>query len=108
MTAKRLGITLEHASSLPQGLIAHARQLIELNHALKDRLATWGPWTQHLSLANLRPPVATLLVRNAAAATPLRYRQQELLDWLNEQTGERLTRLEITIQVPASQRGSGV
>ena len=88
--------------------MAHARQLIELNHALKDRLTTWGPWAQHLSLANFRPPVATLLVRNAAAATPLRYRQQELLDWLSDHTGEHLTRLEITIQATPKQRGSGV
>ncbi len=78
--------------------MAHARQLLELNRALKDWLDPWGPWAQQLSLANIRPPVATLFVRNAAAATPLRYRQQEVLDWLGEQTGERFTRLEISVQ----------
>ena len=108
MTAKSLGTHLEHAASLPQGLMAHARQLIELNRALKDWLTPWGPWAQHLSLANIRPPVATLIVRSAAAASPLRYRQQELLDWLGEQTGERLTRLEISVQALSGQRGSGV
>lgn len=96
MNAGRLDTHLEHA--LPQDLMAHARHLIELNRALKRWLEPSGPWTHQVSLANFRAPTATLIIASAATATPLRYRQQEILAWLGEQTGERFTRLEISIR----------
>ena len=108
MNAGRLDMHLEHSASLPRGLVAHARQLIELNRALKSWLAPWGAWTQHISLANFRSPSATLFVATAAVATPLRYRQQEILAWLGEQTGERFTRLEVSVRALPGQRSPGV
>lgn len=104
MNADRLATHLEHAASLPQGLVAHARQLIELNRVLKDWLAPWGPWAQTISLANFEAPGMTLIVASAAAATPLRYRQHEILAWLGEQTGDRFTRLEINVRAQPGQR----
>lgn len=98
MNASRLDTHLNHSASLPQGLIAHARQLIELNRALKDWLAPQSAGAQQVKLANFRAPGATLIVSSAALATPLRYRQQEILAWLGEQTGERFTRLQINIR----------
>lgn len=106
MNAGRLDTQLKHSAALPQGLIAHARQLIELNLALQQWLQPWGALAPQIALANYRAPSATLIVSSAAAATPLRYRQQELLAWLGEQTGERFTRLEINIRgQPGRQRG---
>ena len=98
MTAGRLDTHLEHAAGLPAGLVAHARQLIALNHALQNWLAPQGAWAQHISLANFRAPRATLIVSSAAAATPLRYCQQDILTWLGEQTGERFSQLEINVR----------
>jgi len=88
--------------------VAHARQLLELNLALKGWFAPWGAWAQQVSLANFRAPCVTLIAPSAAAATPLRYRQQEILAWLGEQTGERFTRLEINIRAQPGQRGDRV
>lgn len=88
--------------------MAHARHLIELNRILKDWLNPWGAWAQQVSIANFRAPVVTLIVGSAASATPLRYRQQEILAWLGEQTGERFTRLEINIRDRPGQLGRGV
>jgi len=106
VTAGRLDTHLEHSALLPRGLVAHARQLIDLNRALKLWLTPWGPWAQHISLANFQAPGATLILHSAAAATPLRYRQHEILAWLSEQTGERFTRLEISVRTH-SQRNIG-
>jgi len=104
VNAGRLDTHLEHSVALPQGLVAHARQLIQLNQALKGWMAPWGAWSQQVSLANYRAPGATLIVSSAAMATPLRYRQQEILTWLGEQTGERFTRLEINIRAQPGKR----
>lgn len=104
MNATRLGTHLENATLLPRGLVAHARHLAELNLALKEWLAPQGAWTRQVSLANYRAPQATLIVSNAAVATPLRYRQQDILAWLGEQTGERFTRLEINVRALPGQR----
>ncbi len=98
MTAGRLDTHLEHSALLPRGLVAHARQLIELNRALQLWLTPWGAWAKQVSLANFQAPGATLIVHSAAVATPLRYRQHEILAWLGEQTGERFSRLEINIR----------
>ena len=98
MTTGRLDSHLEHAAGLPAGLVAHARLLITLNRALQNWLAPRGAWTKQISLANFRPPRATLIVSSAAAATPLRYCQQDILAWLGEQTGERFSQLEINVR----------
>lgn len=104
MNASRLDTHLENATLLPRGLVAHARHLAELNLALREWLAPQGAWTRQVSLANHRAPQATLIVSNAAVATPLRYRQHDILAWLGEQTGERFTRLEINVRALPGQR----
>lgn len=104
MKAGRLDTHLEHSALLPQGLLAHARRLVELNTALQHWLLPQSSSRPQVSLANFRAPHATLIVSNAAAATPLRYRQQEILAWLEAQTGERFTRLEINIRALPEQR----
>ncbi len=88
--------------------MAHARKLIELNAALHSWLVTPSTTDSNqapqLRLANYRAPQATLIVSNAAVATLLRYRQHEILAWLEAQTGERFTRLEINIRALPGQR----
>lgn len=98
MNAGRLDTHLEHASLLPRGLVAHARHLAALNQALQQWLAPQDAWAEQVRIANYRAPQVTLIIGSAAIATPLRYRQQDLLDWLGEQTGQRFSRLEISIR----------
>jgi len=98
VNAGRLDKHLEHSASLPQGLLAHARRLVALNQAMQAWLAPQGPWAQQVSLANFRAPHVTLIAPSPAVATRLRYCQQEVFLWLNEQTGERFSRLEISIR----------
>lgn len=98
MTAGRLDGYLEHAARLPAGLVAHARAVLALDQALKAWLAPQGPWARQVTLANFRPPHATLIVSSAAAATPLRYQRQQVLDWLGAQTGQRFETLDISIR----------
>ena len=108
MSAKPLGTHLLHSSALPDGLIAHARRLAELDQALALWLAPRGAWARQVKLANVRAPLVTLIVGSAAAATPLRYCQQDILSWLCGQTGERFCRVQINVQALPGQREGGV
>jgi len=108
LSAGRLDTHLKQSSALPRDLLARATRLAELNQALAAWLAPRGPWARQVSLANIRAPQVTLIVGNATAATPLRYCQQDILSWLSEQAGERLSRLQINVQALPGRREGGV
>jgi len=105
---QRLDAHLDHMPSLAPGLMAHARHLAALNTALRAWLAPQGAWAGQVTLANHRGARATLIVPSAATATLLRYRQGEILAWLGRETGDRFTRMDISIRALPGQRSAGV
>lgn len=108
MTTERLHAHLHRSATLHRGLLARAARLAELDRAFRDWLAPLGPWTRHVRLANLEAERVALVAGSAAAVTPLRYRQSEILDWFSAHTGEHCTRLNVTVRSSATTQRSGV
>jgi len=108
MTAERLHAHLHRSSTLGRGLLARAAQLADLDRAFRDWLAPMGPWARHVNLANLDAERVALWSTSAAAMTPLRYRQAEILAWFEAKAEARFTRLNITVRSSGKIRRSGV
>ena len=108
MTAERLHAHLHRSATLHRGLLARAAQLAELDRAFRDWLAPLGPWTRHVRLATLDAERVALVAGSAAAVTPLRYRQTEILGWFAARTGSAFTRMSVTVRSSATTRRSGV
>lgn len=108
MSAERLDAHLLRSAVLRRGLLARAARLADLDRAFRQWLSPLGPWARHVRLANLEGERVALLVTSAAALTPLRYRQSELLDWFSTRTGTSCTRLNITVRSSAKPGRVGV
>lgn len=108
MTAERLHAHLHRSPNLGQGLLARAARLADLDRAFRDWLAPLGPWARHVRLANLATERVALISTSAAAMTPLRYRQAEILAWFEAHAEARFTRLNITVRSSDTSRRRGV
>lgn len=108
MTAERLHAHLHRSANLRAGLLARAARLADLDRAFRDWLAPLGPWARHVRLANLDAERVALLTSSAAAMTPLRYRQADILAWFEAHAGARFTRLNITVRPSVTTRQPGV
>lgn len=108
MSAERLHAHLNRSSSLRHGLLARAARLADLDRAFREWLLPLGPWARHVRLANLDGERVALVTGSAAATTPLRYRQAEVLAWFREHSGEPCTRLNITVRSSATTGRVGV
>lgn len=108
MSAERLHAHLHRSSSLGQGLLARAARLADLDRAFRDWLAPLGPWARHVRLANLDAERVVLWASSAAAVTPLRYRQADILAWFEAHAGAGFNRLNITVRPSATPRRPGV
>lgn len=73
------------AGSVLQKLLAHARQLEALNHALKKCLEP--PLSQHCRIANLTASSLVLHARSPIWATRLRYAVPTVLECLRKSVG---------------------
>lgn len=101
MTGERLDA---HLSALQGGLMARANRLANLDRAFHLWAMHLGPWARHVHVANVEGERVALYSASAAALTPLRYRQQEVLDWFRAQTGLDLRQIKVSVQPPASLR----
>lgn len=108
MSAERLDAHLHRSAVLQRGLLARAARLADLDRAFRQWLSPLGPWARQVRLANLEGERVALMVTSAAALTPLRYRQAELLAWFSERTGTSCTRLNITVRSSATPGRVGV
>ncbi len=96
----RLGAHLIHPDSPVQGLLTQARRL----EAIQKRLRDWArePLASSLRIANEREGTVVIYVDSAAAHTQLRYRRQEMLQFLRDGLDNPSLNLEIKMR-PASQ-----
>jgi hypothetical protein len=102
--AKNVGMHLDNAPSGLRDLLGRARQLAEIDSAVRDWAGT--PLNQHLRVANVRQGALVIYIENAAAYTALRYRQQELLERLRQQCKITISKIEIKT-MPSPQKPSG-
>ena len=91
--ARELGAFLEKPGSSTRTLLARARRLAEIETALRE----WAgkPLALSLSVANMRDGTLVIYTTSAAALTHIRYRQQELIQFLHGRFGLDLHKLEI-------------
>jgi hypothetical protein len=91
--AKNVGAHLDEAPSRVRGLLDRARQLAKIDEAIR----TWAqpPLSDGLRVANLRYGVLVLYIDSAVAYTALRYRQQELIDVLQQTLALTVTKIEM-------------
>lgn len=108
MTAERLDAHLHRSTTLGRGLLARADRLADLDRAFRDWLAPLGPWARHVRLANLDAERVILWTTSAAAVTPLRYRQADILAWFEQHAGAGFSRLNVTVRSSGTTRRPGV
>ena len=91
--ARELGAFLEKPGSSTRTLLARAQRLADIESAMRE----WAgkPLALSLSIANLREGTLVIYTTSAAALTQVRYRQQELIQFLRERLGLDLHKLEI-------------
>ena len=94
--------TLRQQPNPLRDLIERAERLAALDDALRQW--TQEPWFQSIRLANIRGDTVVLFASNAAALVPLRYRQQELLNFLRDSLKLSCTRLETKVRPSVNRR----
>ncbi|MFP5304951.1 MAG: hypothetical protein ACLGI7_03895 [Gammaproteobacteria bacterium] len=82
------------------GTLERARQLADINRALRD----WcdDAWVHQVRLANVRGDTAVLYSASASALVPLRHHSRSLLAWLNTRYHLSCTRIEAKVRPPAT------
>lgn len=99
----RLGAHLALSDSPVQRLLLQADRLAVIQTMIRD----WArePLASHLAVANEREDLIVLHVVSAPAHTQLRYRKQELLQFLQSRLGKPALRLEIRVRPSAQKPG---
>ena len=102
--ARGIGSCLDRPGSSTRHLLNRALRLADLESAIRG----WAgePLALSLSVANERDGTLVLYAASAAALTQLRYRQQELLQFLHQRLGLDTEKLEIKIK-PTAHGGRG-
>ena len=97
--AKGIGACLDEPGSSVHSVLARARQLAEIQSALRD----WAgePLASSLTIANERDGTLIIYAASAAALTQVRYKQQELIHFLRQRLGLASTKVEVKINPPA-------
>lgn len=97
-----IGACLNDPGSSVQHLLARAGRLAAIQAAIRD----WAgePLASSLTIANERDGVLVVYAASAAALTQLRYKQQELIQFLREHHALAPTKLEVKIN-PATRGG---
>lgn len=92
---------LEQAGDV-ETLLQRVRRIETLDRALHQ----WSTerWLSAIRVANLRGDTLVVFADNAAAATTMRYRREDLLTYLRERHGLEVGRLETKVR-PGSARG---
>jgi hypothetical protein len=100
--AQGIGAHLGNPGSSLQKLMARAAQLTEIQTLIRD----WAgePLASSLSVANERDGTLIIYAASAAALTQVRYKQQELIQFLHDRLGLTSKKIEVKIH-PAAQGG---
>lgn len=100
--AKGIGAHLGDPGSSLHKLMARAAQLTEIQTLIRD----WAgePLASSLSVANERDGTLIIYAASAAALTQVRYKQQELIQFLHQRLGLASTKIEVKIN-PAARGG---
>jgi hypothetical protein len=97
---------LLHSRLLQQaGDVETLLQRVRRIEALDRAVHQWSgdPWLSAIRVANLRGDTLVLFSDNAAAATTMRYRREDLMAYLRERHGLNVSRLETKVR-PGSAR----
>jgi len=83
-------------------LLQRVRRIETLDRALHQ----WAsdPWLSAIRVANVRGDTLVVFSDNAAAATTMRYRREDLLTYLREQHGFGFGRLETKMRPGSARR----
>jgi len=94
-----IGACLNDPGSSVHHLMARASRLAEIQTAIRD----WAgePLASSLTIANERDGVLVVYAASAAALTQVRYKQQELIQFLRERLVSASTKLEVKISPAA-------
>jgi hypothetical protein len=97
-----IGSFLNDSGSALQPLLARAGRLAEIQTAIRD----WAgePLASSLTIANERDGILVVYAASAAALLQVRFKQQELIQFLHERLGLASTKLEVKIN-PAARDG---
>lgn len=98
--AKGIGACLN--DSALQNVLARAKHLAEIQTAIHE----WAgePLASSLTIANERGGILVIYADSAAALTQLRYKQQELIHFLQHRLGLAFTKLDVKTN-PAARSG---
>lgn len=77
-------------------LLQRVRRIEALDRALHQWTAE--PWLAAIRVANLRGDTLVVFADSASAATALRYRRLELLDYLRQRHGLSVNRIEAKVR----------
>jgi hypothetical protein len=97
-----IGACLNDPGSSLHKLLARAAQLTEIQTAIRD----WAgePLASSLTVANERDGTLVVYAASAAALTQVRYKQQELIQFLQQRLGLTSKKLEVKIN-PSAKSG---
>jgi hypothetical protein len=98
--ARTLGACLNDAGSAARSLLARADRLLQIESALRE-WAEDARLARSLRIANERGGRLLVYADSAAAATTLRYRRQELIQFLRQKLGLNATAIDVKIRPPA-------
>lgn len=84
-------------------LLQRVRRIEALDRAL--HLWTGEPWLAAIRVANLRGDTLVVFADSASAATALRYRRDDLLDYLRQRHGLAVSRIEAKVRPGPTRRG---
>lgn len=87
-------------------LVQRAGELAGIDRALRDWLG--APLSERVRLANLRDGAAVILADSAATLTFLRFRNAELLEFLQARVGASCERIELKVDPALSVGYSGL
>jgi len=93
---------LQQAGDDTETLLQRVRRIEALDRALHE----WSrePWLSAIRVANLRGDTLVVFSENAAAATTMRYRREDLLAFLRKRLGLEVARLETKVRPGSARR----
>jgi hypothetical protein len=84
-------------------LLARAGRLAEIQSAIRDWARNWAgePLASSLIVANERNGILLVYTNSAAALTQVRYRKQELIQFLHQRLGLATEKIDVKIHPSA-------
>lgn len=94
--ARKLSDWLQGQSGVLQKTLSRTQHLVQMNRALHEWLRE--PWADAIRIANVEGDAVIIHAAHAAAATLLRFRQTELLAWVQQGFVPGCTEIQIKVR----------